>query len=195
MADAGSVGRVRVAAELLFVHRLPSAVRVVVPLVVGGACIGLGAWSLNVQHHYAAQGGGGRVAALLAHGSSLATAWEGWAAAVFFLVALLRLQRGAPEPPAGRTPVEELTLAQLRAGLLREYTLVRVGLVILGAVSLVDAARASRYVVAAGTGDALARTSLAATLVEACGLVAAAVVLGLWAATFRKQLDRVGAIR
>lgn len=194
MADAGSAGRVRVAAELLFLHRLPPALRVTVPLVVGAACIGLGAWLLSVQHHYAAQGGGGRVATLLAHGSSIATAWEGWAAAVFFLVALLRLQRGAPEPPAGRTPVEELTLAQLRAGLLREYTVVRVGLVILCAVSLVDAARAARYVVAAGTGDALARTSLPATLIEACGLVVAAVVLGLWAASFRRQLDRVGAL-
>jgi hypothetical protein len=194
MADAGSVGRVRVAAELLFLHRLPPVLRIGVPLALGAACIGFGAWSLSIQHHFAAQAGGGRVATLLAKGSSIATAWEGWAAAIFFVVALVRLQRGAPEPPAGRTPVEELTLAQLRAGLLREYTVVRVGLVILGAVSLIDLARASRYVVAAATGDSLARTSLAATLVEACGLVVAAVVLGLWAATFREQLDRVGAI-
>jgi hypothetical protein len=194
MADAGSVGRVRVAGELVFVHRLPPAARVIAPLVVGVGCIVLGAWSLAVQHHFAAETGGGRMATLLAHGSSVATAWEGWAAAVFFLVALLRLRRGAPEPPAGRTPVEELSLGQLRAGLRREYTAVRVALVILGAVSLVDAARASRYVVAAASGDALARSSLLATVVEACGLVVATVVLALWAATFRRQLDRVGAL-
>lgn len=194
MADAGSAGRVRVAAELLLVHRFPPALRVIVPLLVAIGCVALGAWSLTVQHHFAAQRGSGRVAALLAHGSSAATAWEGWAAVVCFLVAYLRLRRGAPEPPAGRTPVEELTVAQLRVGLLREYTVVRVGLVILSAVSLMDAARAARYLVAAGSGDAIARGSLSATLVEACGLLAAAVVLGLWAAAFRQQLDRVGAL-
>jgi hypothetical protein len=194
MADAGSAGRVRVAAELLFVHRLPPPLRIAVPLVLGAGCAALGAWSLSIQHRYASQGGGGRVAWLLAHGSSAATAWEGWAAAVFFLVALLRLRRGAPEPPAGRTPVEELTLAQLRSGLVREYTVVRVALVILGAVSLTDAARAARYLVAAASGDALARTALAATVVEACGLLVAAIVLGLWAVSFREQLGRVGAL-
>lgn len=194
MADPGSAGRVRVAAELLFVHRLPPVARVVVPLLIGVGCIALGAWSLAVQHHYAAQTGGGRVASLLAHGSSAATAWEGWAAAVFFLIALIRLRRGAPEPPAGRIPVEQLTLHQLRSGLVREYTVVRIGLVVLCIVSLADAARAARYLVAAASGDALARTSLPATLVEAAGLVAATVVLGLLAGSFREQLQRMGAI-
>lgn len=194
MADDGSAGRVRVAAELLFVRRLPPALRVILLLVVCAGCVALGVWLLAVQHHYAAQSGGGRVATLLAHGSSAATAWEGWAAAVFFLVALMRLRRGAPEPPAGRTPIEELTAGQLRAGLVREYTVVRVGLVILCAVTVVDAARAARYLVATASGDSLARGSLPATLVEACGLVVATVVLGLWGATFRQQLDRVGAL-
>ncbi|MBJ7595434.1 MAG: hypothetical protein JF886_11365 [Candidatus Dormibacteraeota bacterium] len=194
MADAGTVGRLRLAAELLLLRRLPPLARVAVLVVVGAACGVLGAWSLTVQHHYASQAGGGRLAALLAHGSSVATAWEGWAAALFFLAALLRLRRGAPEPPAGRTPVEELTLGQLRAGLVREYTIVRAGLVIISIVSLVDAARAARYVVAAVSGDRLARSSLAATLIEAAGLLLATVVLALWAATFRQQLDRIGAL-
>jgi hypothetical protein len=194
MADAGSDGRVRVAAELLFAQRLPLALRIVVPVVVAAGCVALGAWSLTVQHHYAGLNGGGRVATLLARGSSAATAWEGWAAAAFFLVALIRLRRGAPEPPAGRTPVEELTLQQLRGGLVREYTVVRIGLVVLCVVSLVDAARAARYLVAAVSGDALARTALPATLVEAAGLVAATVVLGVWAGSFREQLVRMGAL-
>ena len=194
MDAPGSVGRLRLAAELLFLHRLPPVLRVGVPLVLGAGAAALGVWSLSVQHRFAAQSGGGRVAGLLAHGSSPVTAWEGWAAAAFFLVALVRLRRGAPEPPAGRTPVEELTLAQLRAGLLREYTAVRAGLVVLGTVSLIDLARASRYVVAAATGDSLARSSVVATVIEACGLVVAAVVLALWVATFREQLERVGAI-
>lgn len=194
MADAGTVGRLRLAAELLFLRRLPPLLRIAVPVVVGAACAVLGAWSLTVQHHYASQVGGGRLAALLAHGSSAATAWEGWAAALFVLVALLRLRHGAPEPPAGRTPVEEQTPGQLRAGLVREYTIVRAGLLIISIVSLVEAARAARYVVAALSGDRLARSSLAATLIEAAGLLLATAVLALWAATFRQQLRRIGAL-
>jgi hypothetical protein len=184
-----------VTAELLLLHRLPPVLRFTVSIVVVAACVVLGVASLSIQHHYAAQAGGGRLVALLAHGSSRATAWEGWAAALFFLVALLRLRRGATEPPAGRTPVEELSAGELRAGLVREYTVVRVGLVILCLVSIIDASRAARYVVAAAAGDTLARSSLSATLVEATGLVAAAAVLALWAGSFRVQLERVGALR
>jgi hypothetical protein len=87
-----------------------------------------------------------------------------------------------------------LTAGQLRAGLVREYTVVRAGLVVVCVVSLVDVARAARYLVAGASGDALARASLVATLVEAAGLVVAAIVLGLWAGTFRQQLDRMGAL-
>jgi hypothetical protein len=195
MADDGGVGRTRVAAELLFVQRLPPPLRVLVPLTLAAGCVVLGVESLAIQHHYAGQSGGGRLATLLAHGSTAATAWEGWAAAVFFLVALMRLRVGVPEPPAGRTPIEDLTAGQLRAGLVREYTIVRIGLLILSAVSLADAARAARYVVAAVSDDALARGCVTATLVEACGLAVAAVVLALWAGSFRQQLDRVGALR
>jgi hypothetical protein len=195
MAGHGSVGRVRVATDLLLLRHLPLLLRAALLAVVGVAAAVLGARSLTVQHLFAAEVGGGRVATLLARGSSAATAWEGWAAAVFFLIALVRLRRGAPEPPAGRTPVEELTATQLRAGLVREYTAVRIGLVILSVVALIDSARAARYLAAALSGDGLARASLAATLVEACGLVVATVILGMWARTFRDQLDRVGALR
>jgi hypothetical protein len=195
MAGHGSVGHARVAADLLLLRRLAPVPRLALVIIVAAACVAFGMWSLSVQHHFAAQAGGGRVATLLARGSSAATAWEGWAAALFFLAALLRLRRGAPEPPAGRRPVEELTAGQLRAGLLREYTVVRAGLVVVCAVSLIDVARAARYLVAGVSGDALARSSLVATLVEAAGLVVAAVVLGLWAGTFRQQLDRMGALR
>ncbi len=194
MAGHGSVGRVRIAAELLLLRRLPPLAGLSVVAGVFAASVVLGVLSLSVQHHFACHADGGRVATLLAHGSSWATAWEGWVAALFFLVALTRLRRGAPEPPGGRIPVEELTAGQLRAGLVREYTLVRTGLVILCVVSMVDVVRAARYLVAAGSGDALARASLVATLSEAFGLVVATVVLGLWAATFRQQLERVGAL-
>jgi hypothetical protein len=195
MADDGSVGRARVAAELLFLHRLSPLLRVVAASLLTFACALAGVLSLNLQQSFAGQSGGGRLATLLAHGSSAATAWEGWAAAVFFLVALLRLRRGAPEPPAGRTPVEELTAGQMRAGLVREYTIVRVALVVLSAVSVAEAARAARYIVAAAAGDGVARGSVTATVIEALGLMVATVVLSLWAASFREQLDRFGALR
>jgi hypothetical protein len=91
--------------------------------------------------------------------------------------------------------VESLTAAQLRAGLKREYTSVRVALLALTVVALADSARAASYVVAAAGGESLARTSLAATLVEAAGLLVAALLLALWALTFREQLVRVGALR
>ena len=169
--------------------------RVAVILAVVVACIVLGVESLAIQHHFAKQPGSGRLVALLAQGSTWATAWEGWAAALFFLVALSRLRRGAPEPPAGLGRVENLTAGQLRAGLVREYTVVRVALVLVSAASLTDAARAARYVAAALGGDVLARRSLLTTIVEAAGLVAATLVLALWAGSFREQLDRVGALR
>lgn len=194
MADGRTEGRRRDVAELLFLDRGHAAVRGVITLIVLVACGVAGALSLAVQAHFAAQPGGGRIASFLAHGSSAATAWIGWAAAAFFTVALVRLRRADPEPPAGRAAVETLTAAQLRAGLVREYTAVRAGFVALCVVSLADVARALRYWVAAVAGDQLARTSLAATLVEAAGLVVAAGVLLLWGIAFRDQLVRIGAL-
>ena len=194
MADGRSDARPGVAAEFLLVQRLPPMLRVAIPVVVCAACLALGVESLAIQHHFAAQKGAGRLVALLARGSTGATAWEGWAAAVFFLIALSRLRRGAPEPPAGMTRVENLTARQLRAGLVREYTVVRTALVVLGAVALTDGTRAGRYVLAAAGGDALARTSVLATVVEAAGLAVATIVLVLWARSFREQLNRMGAL-
>jgi hypothetical protein len=162
--------------------------------VVVATCCVLGALSLNIQQHFAAQPGNGRFGALLAGGSTAATAWAGWAAALFFGIALWRLRRGAPEPPLGIAPVESLSPTQLRRGLVREYTVVRVGLTVLVAVAVVDTARAARYVVALLGGDTLARATAAATVVEALGLVVAALVLASWALSFRRQLVRVGAL-
>jgi hypothetical protein len=195
MAHPRSAGGGRTIAELLLVHRLHPIARLMVALAVAGACVIAGVVSLSVQHHFASQADGGRLTALLAGGSSVATAWEGWAAAAFFLVAVRRLRAGATEPPAGRTPIERLSLAQLRAGLHREYTVVRVALVILCAVTTVDVSRAARYLIAAASSDPLARASLAATVAEAAGLVAATAVLAVWAGSFRGQLERLGALR
>jgi hypothetical protein len=195
MADAGSVGRLGAIAELLHLRGRAPVLRVAVAVLIVLAACTLGAYSLDIQSHFAAQQQGGRLSTFLAHGSTAATAWAGWAAAILFGVAVLRLRRGAPEPPAGRAPVESLSAAQMRAGLVREYTAVRIGLTVVSVVALTDAARAARYVLAAATGDGVARTSLLATVIEALGLVAATAVLLLWTTTFRRQLVRVGALR
>lgn len=195
MADGGSVGRSEEIADLLLLAGPRGPARIAVAIVVAAACVILGVLSLNIQTHFAAQSGGGRFSLLLGNGSTAATAWTGWAAALFFAVALRRLRRGVPEPPAGRAPLESLSAAQIRHGLVREYTAVRAGLAVLCAIAVTEAARGARYAVAAIAGDAVARGSLAATLIEALGLGVAAVVLGAWALTFRRQLVRMGARR
>ena len=195
MADGGGVGRPIEVAELLFLRPGRARVRVVIAVVVAVACCVLGAVSLNIQWHFAAEQSVGRFGNLLAHGSSAVTAWIGWAAAAFFAVALWRLRRDDPEPPAGRTPVEALSPAQLRLGLVREYTVIRVGFTVLAAMTLTDTARSARYLLAGVTGDPLARAALVATLVEELGLVVATVVLATWVITFRRQLVRMRALQ
>lgn len=195
MADDGSVGRSIEVAELLFLRPGRAWLRAAIAAPVIVACCVLGALSLNIQWHFAAETDPGRFGTLLARGSTAATAWIGWAAAVFFAVALRRLHRGAPEPPAGRAPVESLSPAQLRSGLVREYTLVRVAFTVLAAMTLTDTARTARYVLAGLAGDPVARASIPAVVIEALGLVAAAAALAIWVIGFRRQLVRIGAIQ
>lgn len=194
MADDGAQAPARRAvADLFLLDRTSPLVRVLIGLVTVVVCALFAQAALLVQHHFAASDGG-RIARFLARGPTAATEWTGWGAAVFFGVAVIRLRRGAPEPPAGRAPVESMTLPEIRAGLLREYTVVRAGLVALGIAAALDAARAVRYVLAAAAGDALAGASEMGTGVEAAGLVVATVVLALWAFSFRAQLHRLGAL-
>jgi hypothetical protein len=195
MADDGPPDPVRQPiAGLFLLGRLTAPLRALVLLVVLALCAVAAQGALLLQHHFA-QAGGGRIARLLAAGPTAATAWTGWAAAVFFGVAVFRLRRGAPEPPAGRVPVESMTLPQMRTGLLREYTVVRAGLVAISLVAVLDLARMVRYALAAASGDPLAGGVMPAAVVEAVGLVIAAAVLGCWAFSFRQQLLRLGALR
>jgi len=129
-------------------------------------------------------------ASFIAHGSGVQTAWVGWAAAVFFLIAALRIRRGPPEPSPGAARPEQLTPTQLRAGLRREYTTVRVLLVIVALVAAVDAARL--FALLAATGGRA--TTLLATLAESAGLIAATAALALWGWWFGADLRRLGAL-
>jgi hypothetical protein len=159
---------------------------------------GFGAASLQAQRHLAAERARGAQlsapADVLADGSSARTAWPGWLASAFFMVALLRLQRGSLELPAGFTPAERLTASAIRTGLRREYRAVRTALVVVAVLATLDTGRAAVYAVAAAAGSGDARGSVVATVVEAVGLCAATIILGRWLAVFRAQLRRLGAL-
>ena len=130
---------------------------------------------------------------LIATGSTIRTLWPGWVAALCFVVAVLRLRHGATEPPPGLTAVEHQTLGQLRAGLRREYRIVRLALVVVLLFAAVDAARALASLIAASSDKEIAST-MPATIVEALGYVVAALVLAVWARTFGAEVRRLGAL-
>lgn len=184
--------------ELVFLDRGPIALRSVVVAIAAVACGVAGTLLVRLHQTLAAQLAAhlalNPLQTLIATGSSLRTLWPGWVAAVCFAAALLRLRRGATEPPPGRTAVEDQTLSQLRAGLRREYRIVRLVLVVVGLLAAVDVARAVASIIAVQAGDGQISTTMPATLVEALGYVVAAVVLAAWARAFGAEVRRLGAL-
>lgn len=178
--------------------RLPP--RAQLALVLGVALLsgGWGVGMLVLQHRLLEMEADGRalngIAGFFADGSSWTTAWIGWAAAFFFLLSVLRLVRGRPEPPAGRRSEADLTVAEMRSALRREFRVVRIGLAIVDVAAMFDAARCAAYAIASATGDDVARASLVTVGVEAGGFVCAAVVLTWWMLAFRRQLQTWGAL-
>ncbi|MBV9525947.1 MAG: hypothetical protein JOZ46_09065 [Candidatus Dormibacteraeota bacterium] len=189
-----TTGRHRPVTELVFLGSGPVAVRA---LVVVLAAVGAGVAG-NLLYRYqadlAARLGAGQglsgPATFVAHGSGAQTAWVGWVAALFFLIAAIRVRRSPPEPSPGVTSPERLTPAQLRAGLRREYAIVRALLVLVALAAAVDVARAFTLLAATGAHAG----TLLATLVEAAGLVAATLTLLLWAWWFGADVRRLGAL-
>jgi hypothetical protein len=184
--------------ELVFLNRGPIAVRCLAVAIAAAACGVAG--TLLVRLH---QSLAGQLAAhmalnplqtLIATGSSVRTLWPGWVAAVCFGTALLRLRHGATEPPPGRTSVEQQTLGQLRAGLRREYRIVRSALVVVTLLAAVDVARTVASVIAGQSGDAQITTTMPATVVEALGYVVATLLLAVWARAFGSEVRRLGAL-
>lgn len=163
-----------------------------------GAGMGWGLASLRLQEHYAAGAAAGEdlnaVAQLLADGSNTRTAWIGWAASVLFLLAVLRLRLGPPEPPAGRAGAGTRTATEMRAALRTEYHLVRAALWGVSIIAFIDAGRAVVYVIAAAAGSSTAQGNWAGTLVEALGLLMATTLLAIWIHLFQRLLGRWGAL-
>jgi hypothetical protein len=184
--------------ELVFLDRGPIALRSGVVVIAAVACGVAGTLLVRLHQTLAAQLAAhlalNPLQTLIATGSSLRTLWPGWVAAVCFAAALLRLRHGATEPPPGRTAVEDQTLSQLRAGLRREYRIVRLVLVVVGLLAAVDVARAVAGIIAVQAGDGQISRTMPATLVEALGYVVAAVVLAAWARAFGAEVRRLGAL-
>ena len=184
--------------ELVFLDRGPLALRCVAVAVAAAACGVAGTFLVRLHQSLAAQLAShvtlNPVQTLIADGSSARTLWPGWVAAVCFAAALVRLRRGATEPPAGRGAVENQTLSQLRGGLRREYRVVRIALVIVCLLAAVDVARAVASLMAAQAGDERIATAMQATVIEALGYVAAAAVLAAWARAFGGEVRRLGAL-
>ena len=180
-------------ADLYFLQRLPLWARIIAAATALALLVAGGVWLEGVHRYFAGQISAGEevnsLGRLLGSGSSPVTAWPGWAATLFFAFALYRLRRDQPEPPAGMRASEQRSVAQLRAGLRREYTATRTALVVVTAIALVDVARNVAGLTAAHTATAVAWSAA-----EALGLVAAAALLALWALTFRTELERWGAI-
>lgn len=181
-----------------WLDRLPPRAQLVLVVLLSLLACGWGVGMLVLQHRLVERQQRGEalgaVSSFFADGSSWGTAWPGWAAAFFFLLSLVRLMRGSPEPPAGRPRGGSWTAAEMRAALRREYRAVRVGLAVVDVLAMLDVGRALAYLVASLTGDAVARGDVVVVGVEAGGLVCAAVVLTLWMLRFRAQLESWGAL-
>ncbi len=184
--------------ELVFLDRGPIALRFFAVAAVAAACGVAGTLLVRLHQTLA-----GQLAAhvslnplqtVIATGSTLRTLWPGWVAAVCFAAAVLRLRHGATEPPPGRTSVEHQTLGQLRAGLRREYRIVRCALAVVCILAAIDVARTVASVMAVQSGDSQVSTTMPATVVEALGYVAAALMLAVWARAFGSEVRRLGAL-
>ncbi len=187
--EAGDGGR-----RSAWVDRLPPRAQLALVVALLLLACGWGVGMLVLQHRLVERQQAGEtlgaVPAFFADGSSWSTAWPGWAAAFFFLLSLLRLLRGSPEPPAGRAR----SVQEMRLALRREFRVVRAALALVDLLAMLDAGRAVAYGAAAATGDALARAGVLTVAVEAGGLLCAAVVLTLWMLRFRGQLEAWGAL-
>jgi hypothetical protein len=184
--------------ELVFLDRGPIALRSVAVAVAAAACGVAGTLLVRLHQTLAAQLAAhmalNPLQTLIATGSNPRTLWPGWVAALCFGTAVLRLRRGATEPPPGRTAVEHQTLSQLRGGLRREYRIVRMVLIIVCLFAAVDVARTVATLIASQSGDTAISMSMPPTVVESLGYVAAAVVLAAWARAFGAEVRRLGAL-
>ena len=193
MATEGAARRLN---ELVFLHRGPILLRAFVVCVVAVASAVAGVALFRLHESYAARLASGSaldaLQSFIARGSSPATLWPGWLAAVCFAVALLRVRREPLEPSPGLHKPEGRTIAQLRHGLRWEYAAVRAVLVVVSVVAAVDTARALAFAAGAERAGASPLTPWP-VYAEAAGLIAATLMLAWYAWVFGGDVSRIGA--
>lgn len=166
-----------------------------VVLVLAAAGIGFGVLALRLQEHFLAEQARGEslgsLSGLLADGSGPRTVWIGYAAALLFTGALLRLRLGPVEPPVGG---ERHTATEMRRAFRAEHRTVRAALVAVVVIAALDTGRAVVYTGAAVAGRQAARDDAGWVIAEGAGVLCAAAALLLWTRVFRRQLERIGAI-
>ncbi|MFN2582501.1 MAG: hypothetical protein ABR498_07155 [Candidatus Dormibacteria bacterium] len=183
--------------ELVFLHRGPLALRFITVIVSAVACAIAGYTLFHLHEQLAPRlssaGALNPLQTFIATGSSVATAWPGWLAALCFAAALRRLRRDPLEPAPGRRSADAISVHELRRGLRGEYRAVRGVLVVLAVVTAVDVARALAF--AAGSGRAGVSLLVPwAVYVEALGLVVATIMLAIYAWAFGDGISRLGAV-
>lgn len=166
-----------------------------VAVLLGAAGVGFGVLTLRLQEHFRADQARGdslnSFTGLVADGSGPRTAWIGYAAALLFVSAVLRLALGPVEPPVGGP---RHSAAEMRAAFRAEHRLVRAALAAVTVVTALETGRAVVYTGAAVAGRQAARDDAAWVIAEAGGMLVAAAALLLWTRLFRRQLERVGAL-
>jgi len=185
--------------ELLLLDGLTRAGRAAALILAVALAIGWGLAALALHQQALASRTAGAslspLGTLFADGSSALTAWPGWLAAVILGVSASRLRRGPVEPPAGRSSAGELSAAEVRAGLRREYVGARLILIAVSVLTVADLARLAVSGIAALLGVGGAGDGLPWMGVEVLGLGAATAALTAWVLGFRRQLARVGALQ
>jgi hypothetical protein len=183
-----------VVCDLLFLSDVSTSTAAAIVVLALAICCAGALGLIAAEGHYVGVSNATGLAHLLASGSSAATSWPGWVAAVFFLISLKRLRGGEPEPPAGRTPVAQRSVSDIRAGLRSEYQNVRIALVVVAFLAVIDLARAAGIAWLGIRGTAWTHSVVFFTILEAAGWVAATLTLTVWARGFHQQLSQWGAV-
>jgi len=183
--------------ELVFLNRGPVLLRTAA-VVTAAAGTGIAGYKLYQLHEdFAGRiAGGAHLDAwrtFIAQAPTPLTVALGWIAAVCFGLALLRLQRGPLEPVLVFHRSERQTVTQLRRGLRREYTTVRLLLVFVALIAALDVARTISFSIGA-THAGVSPVTPSSLYVETAGLIAATLVLIAYARTFGSAIARLGAI-
>lgn len=181
----------------MFLLRGPVALRTLA-VVVAAAGAGIAGYKLFLLHEELAQraAAGAHLDALrtfVADAPTPVTVCVGWAAALCFALAVLRLSRGPIEPAIGLHSPAQRSVTALRRGLRREYLVIRLVLVVLVLVTAVDIARAISFGIGAAHADASLWTPWPMYL-EAAGFIAATLVLVGYAREFGTGIARLGAM-